>query len=86
MTVAQFVMDKQFKTEVYRDLEKWIASQNALARKKTNVVIFKGHKDLNKIELLTMIVKEALENRVKIVNLPEDWTSQGLCLHNLCAM
>jgi len=36
-----------------------------------------------------MIVKEALENRVKIVNLPDDWTSQasqGLCLHNLCAM
>jgi hypothetical protein len=34
LTVAQFIMDKEFKTEVYRDLEKWIASQNALARKK----------------------------------------------------
>ena len=59
-------MDKQFKMEVYRDLEKWIASQNALARKKTNLVVFKGHRDLNKKKLLTMIVKDALENRVKI--------------------
>lgn len=34
LIVAQIVMDKQLKTEVYRDSEKWIASQNALARKK----------------------------------------------------
>ena len=33
-----------------------------------------------------MIVKDALENRVKIVNLPDNWTSQGLCLHILCAL
>lgn len=33
-----------------------------------------------------MIVKESLENKVKIKNLPKDWTSQGLRLHNLCAM
>ena len=66
-------MDKQFKKEVYRDhLEKWIASQNALARKKTNIVVFKGYKDLNKKELLIMIVKDALENRVKIANLPNN--------------
>ena len=79
-------MDKQFKMEVYRDLEKWIASQNALARKKTNLVVFKGHRDLKKIFFLTMIVKDALENRVKMIFLPDNWTSQGLCLHNLCAM
>lgn len=84
--MPQFVMDKQFKTEVYRDLEKWIVSQNALARNRFDVVIFKGHKDLDKKELLTMIVKDALENRVKIMNLPGDWTSQGLCMHNSCAI
>ena len=84
--MAQFIMDKQFKMEVYRDLEKWIASQNALARKKTNLVVFKGHRDLNKKIFLTMIVKDALENRVKMIFLPDNWTSQGLCLHNLCAM
>ena len=61
-------MDNQFRTEIYKDLKKWIASQNVLARKKTNIVIFKGRIDLNKKKLLTMIVKDALENRVKIMN------------------
>ena len=71
-------MDKLFKTEVYRDIEKWIASQNALARKKLMSSFLKVIKDLKKKELLTMIVRETLENRVQIVNLPEDWTSQAL--------
>ena len=62
------------------------SKSKCISWKKTNIVVFKGHKDLNKKELLTMIVKDALENRVKLVNLPDKWTSQGLFLHNLCAM
>lgn len=30
-----------------------------------SVVIFKGYKDLNKKDLLTMIMKDALENIIK---------------------